>query len=78
MGSPFGPTLANFFLANLENRILKNKNQHSPKLYLRYVNEVIAVFENNNACWSFLKKRNNKGKEIKKDKQWWILLREGN
>ena len=32
MGSPLGPTIANFFLANLENRILKNKNQHSPKL----------------------------------------------
>ena len=33
MGSPLGPTIANFFLANLGNRILKNKNQHSPKLY---------------------------------------------
>ena len=28
MGSPLGPTIANFFLANLENRILKNINQH--------------------------------------------------
>ena len=26
MGSPLGPKIANFFLANLENRILKNKN----------------------------------------------------
>ena len=54
MGSPLGPTIANFFLANLENRILKNKNKHNPKLYLRYVNDVFAVFENNNACLSFL------------------------
>ena len=33
MGSPLGLTIANFFLTNLENGILKNKNQHSPKLY---------------------------------------------
>ena len=33
-----------FFLANLENRILKNKNQRCPKLYLRYVDAVFAVF----------------------------------
>ena len=54
MGSPLGPTIANFFLANLENRILKNTNQHSPKLYLRYVDNVFAIFENNNTCLSFL------------------------
>ena len=49
MGLPLGPTIANFFLAILENRIFKNKNQHSPKFYLRYVDDVFAVFENNNA-----------------------------
>ena len=49
MGSPLGPTIANFFLANLENRTLKNRNQCSPKLPLRYVDDVFAVLENNNA-----------------------------
>ena len=62
MGSPLGPTIANFFLANLENRILKNKNQRSLKLYLRNVDDVFAVFENNNDCLSFL---NSQHKNIK-------------
>ena len=44
MVSPLGPIIVNFFLANLENRILKNKNQHFLKLYLRYVDDVFAVF----------------------------------
>ena len=65
MGSPLGPTIANCFLANLENRILKNKNQHSPKLYLRYVDDVFAVFENNNDCLSFLNVLNSQHKNIK-------------
>ena len=65
VGSPLGPTIANFFLANLENRILKNKNQHSPKLYLRYVGDVFAVFANNNVCLSFLNVLNNQHKNIK-------------
>ena len=65
MGSPLGRTTANFFLANLENRILKNKNQHSPKLYLRYVDDVFAVFEKNNACLSFLNVLNSQHKNIK-------------
>ena len=66
MGSLLGPTIANFFLANLENRILKNKNQHSPKLKkLRYVDDVFAVFKNNNACLSFLNVLNSQHKNIK-------------
>ena len=54
IGLQLGPTIANFFLPNWENRILKNKSQHFPKLYLRYIDDVFAVFENNNACLSFL------------------------
>ena len=53
------------FLANLENHVLKNINQHSPKLYLRYVDGVFAVFENNNACLSFLNFLNTQHKNIK-------------
>ena len=36
MSSPLGPTIANFFLAILENRILKNKNQPTFKPPARY------------------------------------------
>ena len=31
MGSPLGPTLANFFLANLENKLLYKTNGFYPK-----------------------------------------------
>ena len=65
IGSPLGQTIANFFLANLENRILKNKSQRCPKLYLRYVDDVFAIFENNNACLSFLNLLNIQHKNIK-------------
>ena len=44
MGSPLGPTLANFFLAHLESKLfLKNEQMH-PNLYLRYVDDVFSVF----------------------------------
>ena len=48
--SLLGQTIANFFLANWENHIFKNKSQHCRS----YVDDVFAVFENNNACLSFL------------------------
>ena len=65
MGSPRGLTIVNFFLANLEDRILKNKNQHSPKLYLNYAVDVFALFVNNNAYLSFLNVLTNQHKNIK-------------
>ena len=36
MGSCLGPTFANFYMANLENKVLKGNN-HSPEIYTRYV-----------------------------------------
>ena len=35
IGSPLGPTITNFFLANMENKILQNNADFHPKLYLR-------------------------------------------
>ena len=41
MGSPLGPTIANFFLAkDMENKILQNNADFHPKLFLRYVNNI--------------------------------------
>ena len=65
IGSPLIPTIAIFFLANLENHILKNKSQHCPTLYLRYVDDDFVVFENNNTCLSFLNLLNIQHKNIK-------------
>ena len=45
MGNPLGPTLANFFLAHLETTSLNKFSGIRPKLYLRYVDDVFAVFE---------------------------------
>ena len=45
MGSPLGPTFANFFLANLENGLLSQEHTPSyPRLFLRYVDDIFAVF----------------------------------
>ena len=41
MGSPWGPTLANYFLADLENQLLRNYRGILPKCYLRYVDDII-------------------------------------
>ena len=45
MGSPLGPIMANFFLAHLETTLLDKFNGIKPKLYLRYVDDIFAVFE---------------------------------
>ena len=45
MGNPLGPTLANFFLAHLETTKLNNFPGSKPKMYLRYVDDIFAVFE---------------------------------
>ena len=37
MGSPLGPTLANFFLAHIESKIFAEHKNYYPKLYCRYV-----------------------------------------
>ena len=45
MGSPLGPSLANFFLGYLETTFFQN-NLHFPQFYCRYVDDIFAVFKN--------------------------------
>ena len=66
MGSPLAPSLANMFLANLENRLLNAKfttatrlSQTHPNLYLRYVDDIVAVFEDEANAELFLDVLNN-------------------
>ena len=54
MGSPLGPTIANFFLAHLETVLLKNKSKSSPALYSRCENDIFAIFEDKQDCFIFL------------------------
>ena len=54
MGSPFGRTLANFFLANSENKLLNKTNGFYPKIYLPYVDDIFAIFDDNLSITKFL------------------------
>ena len=44
MGSPLGPTFANFFMAEVENRALENIPVR-PSLYCRYVDDIFTICE---------------------------------
>jgi len=59
MGSPLGPTLANFFLAHFENKFMSSALDCIPELYLRYVDDVFAVFSSIELVHKFLDFLNN-------------------
>lgn len=44
MGSPLGPSLANFFLGYIEENTMFEDSSVCPKVYLRYVDDIFAVF----------------------------------
>jgi len=54
MGSPLWPTLSYFFLENLESEIFEKMHDFYPKLYLRYVDDVFTVLDENLSCQLFL------------------------
>ena len=54
MDLPLGSTMANFFMANLETKLLKETSQTHPKLYLRYVDDIFAVSEDQQSCTPLL------------------------
>ena len=65
MGSPLGPTLANFFLGCLEEKIFKHNCNVVPKLYLRYIDDSYALFDNKKDCFKFLDILNSQHNDIK-------------
>ena len=65
VGSPLGPTLANFFLGNLENPVFEHSSPSHSKIYLRYVDDIFAVFDDNPAVDSFVNVLNNLHNNIK-------------
>jgi hypothetical protein len=52
MGGPLGPTMANFFLGHIESTLFSNIS-FSPELYLRYVDDIFAVFSDKDAIDQF-------------------------
>ena len=62
MGGPLAPTLANACLAHLENKLLNSTESNCayfPKLFLRYVDDCFALFDNFESADLFLKCLNN-------------------
>jgi hypothetical protein len=45
MGSPLGPTLANFYMCHIENQVLQNENI-APHIYCRYIDDIFIDVEN--------------------------------
>ena len=58
MACPLGPTLANFSMAHMENQLLCDDPESSPKLYLRYIIDIFSIFDNDQSCTKFLDKLN--------------------
>ena len=65
MGSPLGPTLANFFLAHFETKFMTNKPSFAPDLYLRYVDDLFCVFQSHASLLRFLEFLNGLHQNLK-------------
>ena len=48
MGSPLGPTFADFYMSILENYALSQDKISNPIFYVRYVDDILTVFRSNN------------------------------
>ena len=64
MGSPLGPSLANFFLGFLEKRYIINCD-HAPSFYNRYIDDICAIFTNVDSVEPFLDFINNLHQNLK-------------
>ena len=63
--NPLDTTLANFFLGHLEKTCFLNPDNRDvlPKFYLRYIDDVYAVFQNQSFCSKFLNVFNSQQKD---------------
>ena len=64
MGSPLGPTIANFFLAETETLLLQQQLNSAPKVYFRYVDDIFAIFNNEADSMEFLNRLNSQHKNL--------------
>ena len=65
MGNPLGPTLANFFLADLETNMFDKFSGIKPKGYVRYVDDIFCVFEDESQVTPFFDFLNSLHKNLK-------------
>ena len=54
MGSPLAPVLANIFMGFYESKWLNEYNPNKPNFYLRYVDDILAAFNNEQDSLNFL------------------------
>ena len=65
MDSPLAPVLANIFMGFHESKWLNEYNFNKPKFYLRYVDDILAAFDNEQDSLNFLNFLNNRHPNIK-------------
>ena len=65
MGSPLAPVLANILMGFHESKWLNEYNPNKPKFYLRYVNDILAAFDNEQDSLNSLNFLNNRHPNIK-------------
>ena len=54
MGSPLAPVLSNIFMGFYESKWLNEHNLNRPKFYLRYVDDILAAFDQQQDSLNFL------------------------
>ena len=57
MSSPLAPVLANIFMGFHESKWLNEHNLNKPKFYFRYVDDILAAFDNEQDSLNFLNNR---------------------
>ena len=57
MGSPLAPVLANIFMGFYKSKWLNEYNLNKPNFYLRYVDDILAAFDNEQDSLNFLNNR---------------------
>ena len=65
MGSLLAPVLANIFMGFYKCKWLNEYNLGKPKFYLRYVDDILAAFDNKQDSLNFLNFLNNRHPNIK-------------
>ena len=65
MGSPLAPVLANIFMGFHESKWLNEYNLNKTNFFLRYVDDILAAFDNEQDSLNFLNFLNNRHPNIK-------------
>ena len=59
MGSPLGPTFADFYMSALENHVLSQDKVSNPLFYVRYVDDILAIFNSKRHINYFIRRLSN-------------------